>query len=67
VTYWTFLVATDDKAPAGEYVYEVRLYPSARWVSRYRSDRGEPLVLKRGLLIATDKEEDGKPPSGAGS
>jgi hypothetical protein len=52
--YWTFLVAPDRQLPAGEYVYEVRLYPTTRWISPFRIDIGEQIVLKRGLLIAAD-------------
>ncbi len=52
--YWTFAVPTDREHPAGEYVYEVRLYPTARWVSSVRNEAGEPLVLRRGRLIVRE-------------
>ena len=45
---WTFLTVPDG-AP-GDYVYELRLYPTACWLSNYRNEAGPPLVLKRGLL-----------------
>jgi hypothetical protein len=48
---WTFL-ATKEKDEAGEYSYELLLYPSARWVSSVRTDIGEPIVVKRGLCEA---------------
>jgi hypothetical protein len=57
--YWTFIFPPDAENPAGEYVYEVRLYPTARWVSDIRSETGDPIVLRRGLLIAVED----KPPA----
>lgn len=54
--YWTFIFPPDEGKPEGEYVYEVRLYPTARWVSAIRSEAGDPIVLRRGRLIAIDAE-----------
>lgn len=53
--YWTFLTVPDQNEPAGEYVYEVRLYPTARWISSIRFEKGPPIVLQRGLLLAADE------------
>lgn len=55
--YWTFLFPPDKENPAGEYVYEVRLYPTARWVSDVRTETGDPIVLRRGKLIVVEVEE----------
>lgn len=54
VAFWTFIHPPDVKNPAGEYVYEIRLYPTARWISKIRSESGDPIVIQRGLLIAQD-------------
>lgn len=51
VAFWTFIHPPDVENPAGEYVYEIRLYPTARWVSKIRSESGDPIVIQRGLLI----------------
>lgn len=40
--------------PPGEYVYELRVYPTARWISWFRCEHGTPLVLQRGLLKVSD-------------
>ena len=52
--YWTFLTAPDRQEAVGEYVYEVWLYPTARWVSDVRIEPGEPVVLKRGILLISE-------------
>lgn len=53
--YWTFVVPPDRERPEGDYVYEVRLYPTAHWVSAVRWETGQPIVLRRGLLVAIDE------------
>jgi hypothetical protein len=55
--YWTFFFPPDKENPTGEYVYEVRLYPTARWVSDIRTETGDPIVLRRGKLIVVQEEE----------
>lgn len=43
--------------PPGEYVYELRIYPTAHWISDVRFESGPPLVLQRGLLQVTGDEQ----------
>lgn len=47
---WTFVPPPVEGLSAGEYVYEIWVYPTARWLSEVRIDLGDPVVLKRGLL-----------------
>ena len=51
--HWTFICA--DKDQVGEYVVEVRLFPTARWISAVRSELGDPIVLKRFILSVKDE------------
>jgi hypothetical protein len=61
--FWTFVTPPPDQDDLlGEYVYEVRLYPTARWVSDVRQEFGDPIVLRRGTLIVV---EDTEPLSGS--
>jgi hypothetical protein len=59
--FWTFVgvAPVPEERPSGEYVYEVRLYPTARWISAVRFESGDPIVLRRGTLIVV--EDDGPP------
>lgn len=50
--HWTFICA--DKDQVGEFVVEVRLFPTSRWISAVRSELGDPIVLKRFILKVTD-------------
>lgn len=55
--FWTFIRPPPDQDDLfGEYVYEVRLYPTARWVSDVRQEFGDPIVLRRGTLIVVEDE-----------
>lgn len=49
--YWTFICA--DKDQVGEFVVEVRLFPTAKWVSALRAEFGDHVVLKRFHLNVT--------------
>jgi hypothetical protein len=51
IRYWTYFGL--QSAQPGEYVYELRLFPTAVWSSAVRFQIGEPVVLKRGLLRVT--------------
>ncbi len=46
--FWTYFCVGKDQV--GEFVYEIRVYPTAAWKSTVRFELGEPVVLKRGLL-----------------
>ena len=46
--YWTYMCV--DKDQTGEFVYEIRMLPTAFWISPVRADEGPWLLLKRGLL-----------------
>ena len=46
--FWTYFCVGKDQV--GEFVYEIRVYPTAAWKSTGRFELGEPVVLKRGLL-----------------
>ncbi len=48
LSYWTFICGPKDLP--GEYVYEVRLLPTGAWLTAFRSEYGDPVVLRRGLL-----------------
>lgn len=48
IRFWTFFALRDQRP--GEYVYELTLYPTARWTSSVRITMGPPVVLRRGLL-----------------
>ncbi len=47
-TYWTYICGPKDLP--GDYVYEVRLLPTGAWLTAFRSEYGQPVVLRRGLL-----------------
>lgn len=46
--FWTYFCVGKDQV--GEFVYEIRVYPTAAWKSTVRFEMGEPVVVKRGLL-----------------
>lgn len=46
--FWTYFGLPEDRL--GEYVYELTLYPTARWVSSVRFELGPPVVIRRGEL-----------------
>ncbi len=46
--FWTYFCVGQDQV--GEFVYEIRIYPTAAWKSTVRFELGEPVVLHRGLL-----------------
>ncbi len=56
LTYWTYICGPKDTP--GEYVYEVRLLPTGAWLTAFREEYGEPVVLKRGLLRVLPKESE---------
>lgn len=45
---WTYFAVR--KNQPGEYVYELTLYPTAAWESSVRFEKGQAVVLQRGLL-----------------
>lgn len=49
--FWTYLCAGKDNT--GEFIYEIQLLPTARYISDVRFEYGDPLVLQRGTLIVT--------------
>lgn len=46
--FWTYFCGPKDQV--GEFVYEIRVFPTAAWISTVRFELGEPVVLKRGLM-----------------
>jgi hypothetical protein len=48
LSLWTYICGPKDLP--GEYVYEVQLLPTGAWLTAFRSEYGEPVVLRRGLL-----------------
>lgn len=52
--YWTYFGPRPDEA--GEYVYELTLFPAAAWISAVRFDVGPPVVLMRGVVRIGDEE-----------
>ncbi len=54
--YWSYMCV--DKDQEGEFVYEIHLLPTARWISPVRLEYGTPVVLKRGLLKVVEEKLD---------
>lgn len=46
--YWSYMCV--DKDQTGDFVFEIRLLPTASHISPVRRELGPPVVLKRGLL-----------------
>ncbi len=53
--YWSFICLEKDQV--GEFIFEVHLLPTARWISPVRFEYGPPVVLKRGLLRVKPQQE----------
>lgn len=45
---WTFL--NPDLVTSGEHVFELVMYPTARFLSKVRSRSGDPVILCRGIV-----------------
>lgn len=57
--YCTYMCV--DKDQTGDFVYEIRLLPTAFWISQVRFEYGPPVVLKRGLLRVVPTPEKASP------
>lgn len=49
-SFSTYLNALDEKTRSGDYTYEVRVHPCARWTSKVRSKLGPIVVVFRGQV-----------------
>ena len=54
--FWSYFCVSKDQV--GEFVYEIRVYPTAAWKSKVRAELGEPVVLKRGLLRVVPVQDE---------
>ncbi len=52
--FWTYFCGPKDQV--GEFVYEIRIFPTAAWISPVRSEFGDFVVIKRGLLRVVPAE-----------
>ncbi len=57
--YWSYMCV--DKDQTGEFIYEIRLFPTAHHISPVRRELGPPIVLKRGLLRVVAASEKASP------
>ena len=57
--YWSYMCVGQDQV--GEFVFEVRLFPTAHHISPVRRELGPPIVLKRGLLRVAAAPEKASP------
>ena len=57
--YWSYMCVGKDQI--GEFVFEIRLFPTAHHISPIRRELGPPIVLKRGLLRVVAASEKASP------
>ncbi len=57
--YWSYMCV--DKDQSGDFVFEIRLFPTAFWISPARYEMGPHVVLKRGLLRVLPAPEQAAP------
>ena len=57
--YWSYMCVNKDQL--GEFIYEIRLFPTAHHISPVRRELGPPVLLKRGLLRVVAAPEKASP------